>query len=290
MLFKHIALLVLVSAIWGVNYVAIAIALKDIPPVTFAALRFFAVAFPAIMFVPRPQVTIRQLAIFGLLIFAGQFVFLFCAMQAGLSAGLASLLMQLQTFFTIGLAVLILQEQLTFLQLLGALAAFCGLVVIGFNTGGGVTSAGLMLVMVAALSAAGGNIFTKTLGKADMLGVIVWASLFAWPPLLLLACYTEGTQTIGHSLTNITQPALLAGAFIVYLSTFFGFTMWGKMLARYPASIIAPFSLLVPVFGMLSAALLLDESYPLWKLVATILVLAGLCLNLLGAKLQKRTP
>lgn len=289
MLIRHIALLVLITALWGLNYVAIKLVLNDIPPVTFSALRFFAVTFPAILFVPRPQLQVRQLMVFGLLIFAGQFVFLFSAMQAGLSAGLASLIMQLQTFFTLGLAVLILRERLVWFQWLGALAAFGGLFVIGYHTGGDVTLAGLMLVIIAALSAAGGNIFTKTLGKVDMLGVIVWSSAIAWPPLLLLACYVEGHDAIMRSISNVNQTTLWSAAYIVYLSTLVGFTVWGKMLARYPASVIAPFSLLVPVFGMLSASLLLDESYPLWKLSATLLVLAGLCLNLFGAKLQKRT-
>lgn len=290
MLVRHIALLVLVTAIWGVNYVTIEVVLKEIPPVAFSALRFLAVAFPAILFVPRPALKMRQLAVFGLFIFAGQFLFLFTAMQAGLSAGLASLIMQLQTFFTIGLAVVFLSERLTFFQLLGALTAFGGLVVIGLNTGGDATQAGLALVLIAALAAAGGNIFTKTLGTVDMLGVIVWASMFAWPPLLLLSFYVEGAETIRRSLSTIHLVTMWSFAYVVYLSTFFGFTMWGRMLARYPAITIAPFSLLVPMFGMLSASLLLDESYPLWKLSATLLVLAGLCFNLLGAKLKKRIP
>lgn len=288
MLVRHIALLVLVTAIWGVNYATIEVVLQEIPPVAFSALRFLAVAFPAILFVPRPDLKLRQLAVFGLFIFAGQFLFLFTAMQVGLSAGLASLIMQLQTFFTIGLAVIFLSERLTFFQLLGALMAFGGLVVIGLNTGGDATQAGLALVLLAALAAAGGNIFTKTLGTVNMLGVIVWASMFAWPPLLLLSFYVEGAETIRHSLSTIHLVTLWSFAYVVYLSTFFGFTMWGRMLARYPAITIAPFSLLVPVFGMLSASMLLDESYPLWKLSATLLVLAGLCFNLLGAKLKKR--
>lgn len=287
MLVRHAALLTLVCVLWGVNYVAIDVVLRSIPPVTFSALRFLAVAFPAILFVSRPHITIRQLAIFGLLIFVGQFVFLFCAMQLGLSAGLASLLMQLQVFFTIGLALLFLSERIAWFQVLGASVAFCGLTVIGLNTGGDITTTGLALVLLAALSAAAGNIFTKTLGsKADMLGIIVWASMFAWPALLLLACYVEGWQSLTSSLSNIQLITLLAFAYIVYLSTFFSFTIWGKMLALYPATTIAPFSLLVPVFGMLSASLLLDEIYPLWKLSATLLVLAGLGFSILGAKLK----
>lgn len=282
---RHILLLLLVTTVWGVNFVVIKIGLRGVPPLTFSALRFLVAAVPAIFLVRRPEASRSQLAVYGLVMFAGQFAFLFSAMEAGLSAGLASLVLQTQAFFTIGLALLFLRERPGLFQLLGAVVAAAGVGIVGLHIGGEVTWPGLLLVMASALCFGGGNILVKRFGKTDMFAVVVWGSLFAFFPLALCALAIEGPDAVMQSVTDIGAASLLALAYIVYLSTFFAFTSWNRMLALYPAASVAPFTLLVPVFGMASASLLLNEAYPAWKFLATLLIIAGLALNQFGGKL-----
>jgi O-acetylserine/cysteine efflux transporter len=285
--FKHILLLVLIMATWGANFTAIQIGLKSFPPLLFSASRFFVVIFPAIFFVKKPSLPVSKLALFGLLMFVGQFAFLFSAMHVGLSAGLASLLLQMQAFFTIGLAAFFLHNRPALFQILGALIAATGVAVVGVHTGGDVTGMGLCLVTIAALCWGGANVLAKTFGRVDMFGVVVWGSLFAFPPLALLSLFIEGPETIVYGFSIMTPVTFLALAYIVYLSTFACYPAWGRMLVLYDAAIIAPFTLLVPAFGMLSATIFLGETYPLWKLWATLLILAGLVIGNFWERVQK---
>ena len=283
---NHALLLLLVTVIWGVNFVAVKFGLHDVPPLTFSALRFFAAAFPAIFFVKRPDLPIIKLMLFGIFMFAGQFTFLFSAIHMGLSVGLASLVLQIQAFFTIGLAVVFLGEKPNLFQILGAIVAMMGIGVVALHVGGDVTMPSLMLSILAAASWGAGNIIIKTFGKTNMFGVVVWGSFFAFFPLSILAYVVEGPETVLHSLLDVSSLALWSLAYIVYLSTYVGYTLWNRMLAHYSAAIVAPFTLLVPAFGMLSATLVLGEPYPGWKFGATIFILSGLCLNQFGKKLQ----
>lgn len=282
---RHTALLVFVAILWGVNFTVIKIGLKGMPPLAFSALRFLMVAFPAILFVRRPGAPLRDVAIYGLVMFAGQFAFLFSAMHVGLSAGLASLVLQIQAFFTMIMSAFFLREKPRLFQIFGACIAAAGIGVVGLHTGGDVTPAGLGLVLIAALGFAAGNILARRLGKVDMLGVVVWGGLFAFPVLAGMSLALEGWDKVAGALLAARAETFLALAYIVYLSTFLAFTAWNRMLALYPAAMVAPFTLLVPVFGMASAALLLHEAYPGWKLAATLLIVAGLAVNQFGGKL-----
>ncbi len=287
---SHIFLLILVAAIWGFNFVAIKVGLNHVQPLTFTAMRFFFAAFPAIFFVKRPKLPLHKIAAYGLVMFAGQFTFLFTAIHAGFSPGLASLVLQVQAFFTIGFAVLFLSEKPLLVQLLGALVAAGGIAVVALHNGGEVTVTGLSLLILAAISWGAGNVLTKTfgkIGKKEMFGIIIWGSLFAFPPLVALAFIMEGPDTIRQSVTGMAPATLWSLAYIVCLSTYVGYSIWSRMLTNYSAVVVAPFTLLVPAFGMLGAAIFLGEAYPLWKFLATLLIISGLCLNQFGAKLQK---
>ncbi|HEU0117573.1 MAG TPA: EamA family transporter [Alphaproteobacteria bacterium] len=281
---SHIVLLICIAALWGFNFVAIRVGLDHVPPITFSAMRFIAVFFPAVLFVKKPNLPWSKIAAYGVVMFVGQFSFLFTAMHVGLSTGLASLLLQMQAFFTIGFAVLFLKEKAAFYQFLGALIAATGLILVGTHAGGEVTGAGILLVLCGAASWGGGNVLTKTFGKVDMFGVIIWSSVFAFPLLLGLAFLMEGKDAVIGGFTNMGASTLAALAYIAYVSTLVGFTTWSRMLGHYPAAMVAPFTLLVPAFGMLGAAWFLGEAYPLWKFEATLLIITGLCVNQFGGR------
>ena len=282
---RHALLALAVVAVWGTNFPIIRIALDGMPPLTLATLRFVFALLPAAFFLPRPAVPWRDLALYGVLIGAGQFGLLFVAMQGRISPGLASLVVQTQVFFTIGLAMLAARgsghvERPRPYQY-GALAlAAVGLLVIALNVDGHTTPLGIAMVLGAAFSWAAGNIVSRRAGRVNMLAYVVWASLFSVPPLLLLALLLEGPARM---LQGVQHAGAATWAAVLWQSvgnTLFGYAAWGWLLLRHPAATVVPWALLVPVFGMATSAWWLGEPLPGWKLAAAGLVVAGLALNL----------
>lgn len=278
---KHFLLALEVVAVWGTNFVVIKLALGHMPPLLFATLRFAVVVLPAVLFVPRPAVGWRNLAAYGMLIGVGQFGLLFVAMNGHISPGLASLVIQVQVFFTIGLAMMMAGETLKRVQWVALALGAAGLGVIVTHTDGTTTPLGLGLILLAALSWAGGNLVSRAAGRINMVAYVIWSSLFAVPPLFALSLWVDGWPALQ---AGVMQADLSTWAAVVWQAvgnSLFGYAAWGWLLARYSAATITPMALLVPVFGMGGAALWLGEPLPAWKLMAAGLVLSGLALNLL---------
>lgn len=284
---RHALLALAVAAVWGTNFVVIKVALEHFPPLLMAALRFALVVLPAVFLIRRPAVPWGQLAAYGLLIGAGQFGLLYIAMRADISPGLASLVVQIQVFFTIGFAAVISGERVRGFQYAALLVALAGFAVIALNSGGDVTPLGLGLVILAALSWAGGNIVARRSQGVNMLAYVVWSSLFAVPPLLALSLLIEGPAAIAAGFAGADLESWAAVVWQSVGNTMFGYAVWGWLLSRYPAATVTRAALLVPVFGMASSAALLDEPVPAWKIIAALLVLSGLALNLLWPRLRR---
>jgi O-acetylserine/cysteine efflux transporter len=270
-----------VMVVWGTNFVVIKIGVEHFPPLLFAALRFTFALLPAVFFLKRPAVPWSKLAAYGLLIGAGQFGLLFIAIKGFISPGLASLVVQSQSFFTILLAAAITREKVQPFQIVGLLLAAIGIGVILWHTDGTTTPLGVALILAAALCWSGGNIVARSTPGIDMLAYVVWTSLFAIPPLFALSWFVEGWPAISDSLTGASVAAWAAALWQSVGNVMFGFAVWGWLLSRYSAATVAPTALLVPVFGMGAAAIWLGESLPAWKFVAGALVLSGLCINIL---------
>jgi len=278
---RHFLLALAVVAVWGSNFVVIKLALGQMPPLLFATLRFAVVVLPMVFFLKRPAVPWRNLAGYGLLIGVGQFGLLFVAMNGHISPGLASLVIQVQVFFTIGLAMVLAGEGLQRVQWFALALGASGLGVIVVHTDGSTTLLGLGLILLAALSWAGGNLVSRAAGRINMVAYVVWSSLFAVPPLFVLSLWVEGWDALAAGVQGAGLGAWAAVAWQAWGNSIFGYAAWGWLLARYSAATITPMALLVPVFGMASSAWWLGEPLPLWKLGAAALVLSGLALNLL---------
>ncbi|MFG6412520.1 EamA family transporter [Roseateles sp. DC23W] len=287
---RHLLLALAVVAIWGSNFVVIKYALHTLPPLTLAVLRFALALLPACFFLRRPAVGWRNLAGYGVLIGVGQFGMLYLAMRSQISPGLASLVVQTQVFFTLLLAVRIRKEQVLGAQWLGLALAAGGVGVIVAHTDGSTTALGIVMVLVAAFSWACANLLTQRAGRIDMLAYVVWSSAFAVPPLLVLALLIDGPQQMAAGVAASDLGTWGAVLWQALGNTLFGYGAWSWLLARHPAGRIVPMALLVPVFGMGSASLLLGEPLPGWKLTAAALVLAGLAINLFGARLLPARP
>jgi O-acetylserine/cysteine efflux transporter len=285
---KDLLLALVVIIVWGLNFVVIKIGLHDMPPMLLGALRFMLAAFPAILFVRRPQIPLRWLLLYGLTISLGQFAFLFYAMSVGMPAGLASLVLQSQAFFTLLFAALFLGERLRMANLFGLWVAAAGLLLIGLQGDRLMTMAGFFLTIGAASMWALGNIVTRRLGKVNLVGLVVWGSLVPPLPFLALSWLLEGPEAIEAALRGISLDSILVLIYLAFGATILGYGLWSRLLSRYPASQVAPFSLLVPVVGLTSSALLLDERLGPLQVLGALLVMLGLLINVCGGWLYGR--
>lgn len=268
-------------AVWGSNFVVIELALAKLPPLTLATLRFASAFLPGALLLRRPRVSLRALAGYGVAIGVGQFALLYLAMTRFISPGLASLVVQTQVFFSIGLALVALRERVRPHQLAALALAAAGIAWIALHTEGDATPLGLALVLCAALGWASGNLVAKRALPDDMLAFTVWSSAFAVPPLLALALLFEGAPAIAAGIARADAFTWAAVLFQGWGNALFGYGGWNWLLARHPVARVAPLSLLVPVVGMAGSAWLLGEALPAWKLGAAGLVLGGLALNAL---------
>ena len=283
---RHFLLALAVVGVWGTNFVIIKLALGHFPPLLFAALRFALAFLPIVFFMPRPDVKWMLLARPGWLIGVGQFGLLYLAIDGHISPGIASLVAQVQVFFTIGLAMRLTGERVPPFQWFALLLATAGIVTIALHTDGNTTAAGLGMVLLASLCWAAGNIAAKQDKPHHMLSYVVWSSAFAVPPLLVLSLIFEGADAVMVSVREADALTWAAVVWQAWGNTLFGYAAWGWLLARHPAATITPMALLIPVFGMGSSALWLAEPLPLWKLGAAALVMGGLAINLLWPHLR----
>jgi len=274
---------------WGSNFVVVRWGLGTLPPLLMAAIRFALVLFPAVFFLKKPDVSWNSLALYGLSVGTGQFGLLYIAMNGFISPGLASVVMQMQVFLTIAVAAFRTGEKPHVHQLLGLLPAIAGLAVILTHNGEDITSVGVVLVLLGATCWATSNQTTREAARVaaargaplNPLAYVVWASLFAMPGLLIASLLLEGpARDLAAVMTSnwIIWPTLVWQS---AANTLFGYAVWAWLLSRYPAGTVAPMSLLVPVFGMGASALVLHEPLPAWKLLACLLIMAGLAVNLL---------
>jgi len=267
---RHSLLAIAVAVVWGVNFVVIHEGLADFPPLLFVALRFALVAFPAVFFLSRPTVPLRLVLGVGAFMCTGQFALLFVAMDRGLPAGLASLVLQMQVLFTIAFAVLLLAERPSARQIGGALLALGGMAVIAVGRGGNVPLGALALSIGAAASWGVGNICARRAQADDPLALLAWASLVPPVPLIVLSL------ALGEGAPSIGLGGVLSLLYVVFGATFFGFGSWVWLMRRHPASRVAPFTLLVPPVGIAAAWALLGERPNGAELVGAAVVLVGL--------------
>ncbi|NIF79111.1 EamA family transporter [Paraburkholderia sp. Cy-641] len=285
---RDLLLALIVVIAWGVNFVVIKVGLHGVPPMLLGALRFTLAAVPAVFFVRRPQMPWRWLFSYGATISFGQFAFLFSAMYVGMPAGLASLVLQAQAFFTLIFAALFLHERLRLPNVAGLLIAAAGLAVIGLQGGHAMSLAGFVLTLCAAGMWALGNIVTKKVGKVDLVGLVVWGSLIPPLPFFAASFVFEGPREIAAALSGISALSIFAIVYLAFIATLIGYGLWSRLLSRYPASQVAPFSLLVPIVGLASASLLLGEQLSAMQVAGALLVMAGLAVNVFGGWVAQR--
>ncbi len=290
---RDLVLVLAIVALWGFSFVAIKVGLREIPPFALAALRFFLAAVPLVFFIKRPRMPWRFIVLYGLTIGVCQFGLLFFGMKLGMPAGLSSVVIQLQVFFTVGLAIAFLGDHLRKEDLLGAAVATIGVALLGvYKLMAGVTSTliGFLLVIAAALAWGVGNVVAKRAAKddADMFALVVWSSLVPPLPLALMSYAFEGGAGAWSAVTSASMLAWSCVLLLAWGATLFGFASWAGLLHRYPTALVSPFALLIPVSGLASGAIFLGEGLAPLQLAGVVLVLLGLAENVYGTQLRAR--
>lgn len=274
-----------VILIWGLNFVVMKVGLETLSPMVLGTLRFMAASLPFVLFVPRPRMPWRYLVAYGLAQGVGQFGLLFLGLRLGMTAGMASVVMQTQAMFTLVLAAAFLHERAHRAQWLGLAVGLAGLLVIAWGRGEGahqMTLAGFVLTLGAAFMWALSNLVARHAAQAGAyqpFPFIVWSSLVPIVPFGLLALWTDGAAAVRAQVLGMGAGAVFAVLYLALLATLLAYSLWTRLLQRHPAGRVTPFSLLVPVVGLAAALVLLGERPTLAQGVGTGAVLLGLLLN-----------
>lgn len=282
---RHLLLALSITAIWGLNFSVIKLGLTTVDPFILAGIRFTLCALPAIFFIPKPDVPWRYIAGYGLVFGVGLWGVVNLGIKSGLSAGIASLVLQFSAFFTILLGATVFNEKVSRYQIAGMLVALCGLLSIIPIADGTVTLNGLVLVLTGALAWSVANVINKKARTKQVFAFLVWSSAFSPIALFTLDYAVNGTTGYQMLITQVDSRAVLSILFQVYPNTLFGYWVWNSLIKRYPVSTIAPLSLLVPVFGLLGSVIIFNESLSPNKIVAMVLIVTGLAVGLYGQRI-----
>ncbi|PLY07239.1 MAG: hypothetical protein C0625_06390 [Arcobacter sp.] len=285
---NDLILTIFVTFIWGVNFSVIKLGLTSLDPFILAGMRFLLCALPLVFFIKKPKVAMKYIISYGLLFGVGLWGMVSLGIYFGISAGMASLVLQMSVFFTVILASILLNEEIDITKKLAFLVSLLGLILIISVTDGSVTSLGLLLVLIGAISMSFTNIIIKKAGSKNLFSFMVWASLFSPVPLFILAFITQGEVVFTNFYDDLDNTAIFSILFQVYPTTLFGYWIWNKLLHKYPISSVAPLSLLVPIFGLAGSYFIFGETIGFIKILASFLIILALLINTYGQKLYKK--
>lgn len=268
-----------VMCLWGFNFSVIKLGVDQIDPLLLTAGRFTLAAIPAVFFVARPRVHLRYLVAYGFTFGVGVWGMMTLAIDQGISAGMAGLLLQLSVVSSLLLGWLVFDESITLAKWLGVILALGGLGVSLTLVDGSVNLSGLLLVLVAATCWSLVGVIVKRAGTHQIFGFCVWGMLFAPVPLLLLAWLSHGVGVFLVLPSQLNPHVWFSVIFQAYPTTLLGYWLWNRIVVKYPLSTTAPLTLLVPLFGLLGSSIFYDEQVGWVKLFACLLILAGLLVN-----------
>ncbi|MGH1595629.1 EamA family transporter [Yersinia proxima] len=278
----------LITAIWGVNFSIIKLGLITVDPLILAGIRFTLCALPAVFFIKKPDTSWRYIIGYGLLFGIGLWGIVNLGIKAGISAGIASLVLQFGAFFTMVLGAFLFHENLSKYQYIGIFVALLGLTSIIFISDGSVTFIGLALVLCGAVVWGLVSIIIKKSDTKQVFSFLVWSSLFSPIPLFILSYLFNGPSGFTELAIHFNTTTLFSILFQVYPNTLFAYWVWNSLLTKYPVSVVAPLSLLVPIFGMLGSVMIFNESIPSGKIIAMVFIISGLIIGLYGKRLMGR--
>jgi len=270
---------VAIMCLWGFNFSVIKLGVNHLDPLVLTALRFFFASVPLVFFIKRPKVKWRYLIGYGLTFGVGVWGMATWAIELGLSAGLASLLLNVSVVSSLLLGWFFLNESITLNKSLGAGLALLGLFIIITIEGGSISWSGFMLILVASTFWSINGLVVKWANTTSIFAFNIWAMLFAPIPLLMLAWLTHGAEVVTQLFTHLNQSAVFSVLFQAYPTTLLGYWVWNKLIMKYTLSTVAPLTLLVPIFGLLGGFIFYDESIVNSQIMAALLIISGLFIS-----------
>ena len=285
---KDFIIAIAITFMWGINFSFIKLGLGSLNPFMLAGLRFFLCSIPLVFFIKKPDVKFIYIVLYGLFLGVGLWGVLYLGMHFGISAGVASIVLQLGVFFTVILSYIILKEKIDIYNKIGFVLALIGVLIVFLVTDGTVTVLGMAFVILSAVSWALLNIILKKAKTKDVFAFLIWSTLFPPIPLFLLAYFMQGDIVFINFFENIDTKAIISITFQVYPTTILGYWVWNSLLTKYPVSIVSPLSLLVPIFGLLGSFVFFHEEIGIYKIVASLIILLGLVINTFGSRIFKK--
>ncbi|MCY4038894.1 MAG: EamA family transporter [Hyphomicrobiales bacterium] len=270
----HIFYAVLISAIWGTNFLITKVGLQELPPIFFTCLRYSAIVFPLIFFIKRDGLPWDLILKIGISLGTLTFTLAFIGIKLGVPAGLTSLLMQTQVIFTLILSAFILRDVPGVAQQIGVTISAAGVGLLVWSYSQSPTFTGLMFVLAGALCSGVTKILMKQGGQYDTFRLMIWMSLVPPVPLFLLSMIFESGQF--EALQHVTYRGVGAILFNSFVSTVLGFGLMGYLVKIYSPNMVAPYAFLVPVFGLAGGFLFLDETLDVASSAAVVIIMGGL--------------
>ncbi|EIM2936006.1 EamA family transporter [Escherichia coli] len=278
----------LVTVLWGANFVVIDIGLRDLDPFALTFLRFLFCAIPLCFFIKRPsEISLLYISIYGVIFGVGLWWLVNYAMYNGLAAGVSSVFLQFSAFFTIILSAFIFGEKISRVHTFGMIVSFWGLVMMIASSDDSSTIYGIFFVILASLAWASCNIIVKIKKPSNMVGFIVWSSIFSAPAVLILTIIVKGWEPIINIKTNMSFASAFSVLFQAYITTVIGYMFWNNLMKKYPATEIAPLSLFVPVSGVTASFIFLNEKLSALQLISVVIVCIGIFIFLNVSRIKK---
>ena len=273
---KHVVMAFFIVVLWGLNFVALKIAVLSLPPIFLAGLRFLLISIPWIFFVEKPKVSKRQFITLPITLGVLQYSLLYYGMSTGLSAGLSAVILQTQSFFTVIMSTILIKEKPRLNEISGLLIGALGVMILLINNNGDFKIEAVLIILAAAISWGIANIQLKNLGNVNMVSFLIWISPFAAIVLFIISFILEYDLVLNIDFSNVEIKVILSIFYTAYLSTVIGFTMWQYLLNKYKSVQITPYGLLVPVTGSIFGYIILSEVLEIYQIIAGIVIIIGL--------------
>ncbi len=273
---KHVLMALSIVVLWGLNFVALKIAVLSLPPIFLAGLRFFLISIPWIFFVEKPKVSKRQFFTLPITLGVLQYSLLYYGMSTGLSAGLSAVILQTQSFFTVIMSSILMKEKLRLNETFGLLIGMLGVIILLINNDGDFKIEAVLIILAAAISWGIANIQLKNLGNVNMVSFLIWISPIAAILLFIISFILEYDSVLKIDFSNLEIKIFLSIFYTAYLSTVIGFTMWQYLLNKYKSVQITPYGLLIPVTGSIFGNIILSEVLEIYQIISGIIIIIGL--------------
>ena len=265
----------MVPLVWGMGFVFAKGAINHFPPILLMAFRFALTAMVLVWFVPVPYGNLKNIFNVAIVAAAIQYSLTFTGL-AGLEAGLASLVVQLEVPFLVLLGALVLKENPGLQKWAGIIISFLGVVLMTQQDSLNGSLGSVCLVVAGCFVWACGQVMIRKLKDIGGLQVTAWVAVFATPQLFIMSAIFESGQMT--AIQNANDMVWLTVIYLGLVMTCLGYYLWNTLIRRHDVGTVAPFLLLLPLFSLIGGMLFLGEEPTADKLLGGVVILLGVAI------------